>query len=121
MITKRSREGELYIDHRASPGLPPDFYRRIGLVAPEAPGGAVVERATVTCCHCNAVVVLNPLRTRARGHCFKCDAYVCDNPACHRDCTPFDKTLDDAEKRAYREQQQQMLTGFILQKGLSNG
>jgi hypothetical protein len=109
MITKRSREGELLIDHRFSPGLPPDFYKRIGLAGDACPEGTKLEMPTLTCCHCNAVVALNPQRTRARGHCHKCDAYVCDNPACHAACTPFSKVLDDLETQAYRAEQNLLL------------
>jgi hypothetical protein len=81
------REGFLSIDHRASPGMP-------GMPA-------LYEAATACCAHCGAVVVLQPLRTRPRGHCRKCDAYVCDN--CTGDCRPFAKVLDDMEKRALKD------------------
>ena len=94
MLTRRSREGELMIDHRASPGLPADFYHRIGLAGMPAPGGALTELPTMTCCHCNAVVILNAARTRPRGYCRKCDDYVCDSPACNSGCMPFDALLD---------------------------
>lgn len=60
------QEGYLFVDHRASPGT------RI------VPEGTVFESATKRCAHCAAVVVVNPLRTRARGYCPKCDDYVCD-------------------------------------------
>jgi hypothetical protein len=85
---RKSPFGELTIDHRASPGLPgmPKLF----------------ETATCMCAHCNTLVVLNPLRTRERGHCRKCSAYICDNPACHAECTPFTKILDDAERDALR-------------------
>lgn len=100
------------IDHRASPGLPPDFYAKLGLPGIVAGEGTVAEMPTLTCVHCNAVVILNPERTRARGHCFKCDAYVCDNPACHANCTPFAGKLDAAETAAYRVGQNLLLKGL---------
>ena len=106
MSSLRRKEGWLMIDHRASPGLPADFYQKIGLSAdpsPELGEGKLFETATMTCCHCNAVVIANPDRVRARGYCPKCNDYVCDNPGCHSNCTPFVKILDDAEKRAVRE------------------
>ncbi len=109
MIRKRAREGELMIDHRASPGLPAGFYRSIGLEGLDCPEGSLAEAATITCAHCNTVVIMNPDRSRARGHCHKCDAYVCDNPACHRDCTPFSKILDVTEAHAYRAGQNLLL------------
>lgn len=85
---KRGAFGELTIDHRASPGMPgmPSFF----------------ETATAMCAHCNTLVVLNPLRTRERGHCRKCDAYICDKPGCHVECEPFNKILDEAERAALK-------------------
>jgi len=79
MITKRSREGYLLIDNRAS-------------------GGELVELPTITCVHCNCVVVLNQQRTRPRGHCWKCDAYVCDKPGCNAECNPIVQSVELALK-----------------------
>ena len=62
--------------------------------APVVGADTVWESATVTCCHCGAVVILNPNRKRPRGYCAKCDAYHCDNPGCGSECRPFDKFLD---------------------------
>lgn len=83
-FSKGSLEGYLLIDNRAS-------------------GGGMVESATVTCSHCHVVVVLNPLRTRARGHCRKCDKYVCDNPRCNFECSPLNAVLDRLQERAFKE------------------
>lgn len=105
MLTKRSKEGSLLIDHRSGPGLPPDFARKIGLSGPSVGNGASYESATITCHHCNAVVILNPLRTRPRGYCRKCDGYVCDNPACNEECNPFDKKIDALQEQAFRSNQ----------------
>lgn len=120
MGTKRSQEGYLLIDHRASPGLPADFAQKIGLGGAAVGEGNVFESPTVTCCHCGVVVMLNPLRTRMRGHCQKCDAYTCDNPACNSGCKPFAKTLDDAESAAYRAQQGVISSNFIIRKDISH-
>lgn len=46
-----------------------------------ASGGKMVEYETYTCSHCEAVVVLNPRRTRERYKCQGCRHYVCDNCA----------------------------------------
>lgn len=89
-FTKRSHEGWLLIDHRASPGVP-------GL-----PEGSAWESATITCAHCQKVVVLNPQRTRERGYCRKCDHYVCDRPECNADCRNFNKHLDQLQEQAFR-------------------
>jgi hypothetical protein len=79
MPSLKRHDGELMIDHRASPGLPEDFYRPLGIDAPAIGGGRLFETATITCSHCNGVVVLNPLRTRERAYCSKCDHYICDS------------------------------------------
>lgn len=95
MAGKRKQEGYLLIDHRNSPGVPPELMVGMGL-DPNA-GRGVYESPTVTCCHCGTVVVLNPARTRPRGYCSKCDSYVCDSPACSAECKPLSKTLDDLQ------------------------
>lgn len=114
MRLKSSREGVLLIDHTASPGLPPDFLKSIGLNGPSVTEGKLFESATLTCCHCNAVVVKNPGRTRERGHCFKCNDYICDGCVAKDGCEPFNKILDQAEQRAYRAQQNELTTRFNL-------
>lgn len=56
------------------------------------------EFNTMTCAHCNRVVVLNPERTRARGSCLKCMAYVCDHKVCLTECNPFMQSVELAVK-----------------------
>lgn len=69
------REGYLFVDHSASPGLPPELQRRMG----GQPGQKIIENATLTCCHCKTAVLKNPFRTRERHRCPKCSMkYVCD-------------------------------------------
>jgi hypothetical protein len=69
------REGYLFVDHRASPGLPEDMARRMGGVS----GSKLIEIATLTCCHCRVAVIKNPFRQRERASCPKCSfKYVCD-------------------------------------------
>lgn len=82
MKSKRSQEGYLLIDNSAA-GVGPKF-----------------ETPTITCSHCHCIVVLNPLRTRPRGHCRKCDHYVCDKPGCNIECNPFNKLLDELQTKA---------------------
>lgn len=79
-MSKPRREGWLYVDDRNS-------------------GGLLLESATVTCLHCNRVVVLNPDRKRPRGYCAKCDGYVCDSPECGLSCYPFENLCDDILNR----------------------
>lgn len=75
---KTSHDGYLMVDHRASPGIPEAQAIRMGLDPAGVREGKVYETATLGCPHCGAHVVLNPLRTRERGHCFSCNRYVCD-------------------------------------------
>lgn len=51
---------------------------------------AVVEMDTLHCRHCGGCVIKNPDRVRPRGHCMKCNWYVCDPCA-------FRMTLPDYE------------------------
>lgn len=74
-------EGYLLVDHRASPGLPPDIARQSGYDPRHCGEGRVFEAATLTCSHCKCTVVKNPLRTRERAYCFKCNHYLCDGCA----------------------------------------
>lgn len=99
MSSLKRHEGHLIIDHRASPGLPADFYQKIGVDAPAVGGGQVMEFATLTCSHCKNVFIKNPERARPRAYCAKCDHYICDG--CHAvahqplyDHTPFEKIVD---------------------------
>lgn len=74
--SKRSKEGYLMIDHRATQGVPDEIMVRDGL--PIGAGRGLFETPTYTCSHCNHVVVMNPLRTREREYCRGCDSYICD-------------------------------------------
>lgn len=117
-MLKSARDGQLTIDHRNSPGLPPGFMAEFGF--PDVTQGRVVQMKTLTCCHCGTIQIMNPLRTRDRNHCKKCDAYVCDNPQCILHCTPFAKQMDDLEKLIiHQEAQASIFTGFqpLINKG----
>src|SRR5690242_8179411 len=93
VTSKRSHEGYLMIDHSNSPGI---SAREINLIDTDLPvniGRVMFEAPTYTCSHCNRVVVLNPLRTRERGYCAKCDHYVCDLCNATRIATGVCKTV----------------------------
>lgn len=93
MKTKRAQEGYLLIDHRNSPGV-----RTLKCVA--AGPGEILEAPTITCSHCQAIMIVNPGRTRERGYCAKCDHYICDTCALRRECIPFAKITDLTLSRA---------------------
>lgn len=99
MPSLKRHDGYLVVDHRASPGLPSDFYEKLGVDVPAVGEGKMLDMATFTCSHCKCVVIINPYRTRERGYCQKCDHYICD--ICHEITTfpaythtPFDKIID---------------------------
>lgn len=52
------------------------------------------EFHTLTCCHCNRVVVLKPERARERGWCAKCNHYVCDHAVCNAECNPIQEAIE---------------------------
>jgi len=78
MSSLKRHEGYLIVDHSASPGLPADVARQSGYDPRHCGEGRVFEAATLTCSHCKCTVVKNPLRTRDRTYCSKCDHYLCD-------------------------------------------
>ncbi len=77
-FSKRSHEGYLFIDHRASPGLPAPMCEAMGIPGNSLREGSVYEAPTLGCEHCGGCVVMNPARTRERAWCAACDRYICD-------------------------------------------
>lgn len=105
MLSKRAREGYMLIDHRNSPGVNPELIRASGLDAPVVGKNELFESATLLCGHCQAVVVLNPDRSRPRNWCSVCDHYVCDNPWCNTGgCKSFARRLSEAYEQSMRNQ-----------------
>ncbi len=95
MFSQREREGYLQIDHRESPG--------VTAIAPPHPDVPIVGRgvnyqtATCRCSQCHRLILMNPLRTRPRNYCAKCNSYHCDactatNPYGH--CLTLDAVFD---------------------------
>ena len=106
MSSLKSHEGYMLIDHRNSPGVPDNLMVADGLIS--GSGKGLFESATFTCSHCEAVVIMNPDRSRSRGYCPKCNHYVCD--ACEQrrvasgyECKPFkamvEELLNEAAKK----------------------
>ena len=90
-----NKEGYLLIDHTFSPG------------DKQVKEGAKFESATITCSHCNAVVVLNPDRSRPKNYCANCHHYICDGCAVRMaisgECRNFQKFLDQLEKKIIQD------------------
>ena len=71
-------EGEIMIDHRASPGLPAEMAQKLGLEPRQFGEGAVFEGAVLACIHCGGLQLKNPDRKRPRNFCMSCSRYICD-------------------------------------------
>jgi len=75
----KNPEGELFLDHRASPGIPPAQARQMGYEPSQVGEGKLFEAATLMCEHCHQIAIKNPMRTRERAFCMQCGgAYICD-------------------------------------------
>ena len=101
MNSKRSHEGYLY----SSDGMT----------------GKVSECATITCSHCQQVMIVNPLRSRERAYCPKCDHYICDGCGAVRAlngglCKTFKQVIDETQENAALQQQHY---GIILPPNFS--
>ena len=98
------REGYLFIDHRASPGIPEEVALQIGLDPNLVKEGRVMEAATLTCAHCKTTVVKRPERIRERASCRKCGGkYICDDCALNARLpgyshVPFEMKVDLAKE-----------------------
>lgn len=106
MSSKRSKEGYLIIDHRATEPVPDEIMIRDGL--PPGSGRGVFESATYTCSHCEHIVVLNPNRTREREYCRGCDSYICDGCGVLKKsgapCKTYKQIIDEALSAAIKQQ-----------------
>ena len=105
MFSKRELEGYLLIDHRESPGFTPEEAAMAGRGTLPVGRGRRVELPTVNCSHCERLVLMNPLRTRDRGYCPKCDRYLCDQCELVRvqsggECHSFKKKIDQFMENA---------------------
>jgi hypothetical protein len=98
MSSKPRRVGYLLIDHKFSPGLTPLEAHQSGMSGLPVGAGKLFEADTLTCRHCTGVVILNPLRTRERTYCPKCDQYICDGcagiMAASGKCISIDRLFD---------------------------
>ena len=77
----------------------------------------MVEAATLTCSHCQTILIVNPLRTRERAYCSSCDHYLCDACGTARaasgggPCLTFKHRIEQAQERAVLNAQS---NGIIL-------
>ena len=101
MNTQRSKEGYLLIDHSSTIGL-------------DGRRGTRLELPIYTCSHCQMGVLVNPLRTRDRAYCPKCDHVICDNCEAARvasggHCRTFNQTIEEKQESVILKQQRIML------------
>jgi hypothetical protein len=117
MASKRDTEGYLCIDNRVNEGLPDMLVMRAGL--PPGAGRGLFESATICCSHCQAIVVLNPNRSRERAYCRKCDAYLCDGCgillARTFECKTFNQVVDEMLESVAKNPETTAPTTLILQ------
>lgn len=111
--SKRAQEGYLLIDNRDSPGISPAQAHAAGY--PDGAHQGLFEAPTITCSHCHRIVILNPLRTRDRAWCAKCDHYLCDTcggvyAQTAGECQPLTKIMDQAQNEAARSQEPDAVT-----------
>ena len=59
-----------------------------------------IEKDTVTCCHCNTVVFIDPLRPVEdfTGWCMHCMKFVCKICEARGECTPMERRLEQMER-----------------------
>jgi hypothetical protein len=106
LFSKRALEGYLLVDHSAAPGVAREIATGNGNAPPVA-AGRTFEAPTITCSHCQRVVIVNPLRTRERAYCPKCDHYICDECEARRvamggACKTFKQVMDEVDQALSR-------------------
>lgn len=59
-----------------------------------------IEKDTITCCHCNTVVFIDPLRPveEFTGWCMNCFKFVCLACAAKGVCVPLERRLEQMER-----------------------
>lgn len=104
MKSLRSTEGYFMLDSRNNEGIPDSFVRAMSPELPMSAGRGMFEAPTITCSHCQVVVIINPLRKRERAYCPKCDHYLCDLCGAARaltgECRPFRQIVDEVQEAA---------------------
>lgn len=67
------------MNHKDSPGVSDTLLNMPTLPGmPPGAGRGMFEAPIIICSHCQTGLVINPLRTRDRAYCPKCDHYICD-------------------------------------------
>lgn len=95
------------IDHRNSPGVSEELSRTVGL--PPIAARGMFEAPTITCSHCQVIVVVNPLRSRERAYCVKCNHYICDKCGViygqTRECITYKQIVEETQEKTVLDEQ----------------
>lgn len=65
-------------------------------------GDDIIERDTITCKHCQRVVVVPPMSSGKPvkyDYCRNCDGWICQQCAGERRCLPWEKQMEAIEAR----------------------
>lgn len=104
MKSLRQHEGYMLLDNRNNAGVSDEQMLAMGF--PVGAGRGLYESATYTCSHCNAVVVMEPKRTRERSFCGGCNQRICDPCAAVKaqtlTCRSMAQIVDEAMNAADR-------------------
>lgn len=68
----------------------------------------IKEFNVLSCVHCSGVIVVDKNSAPA-GYCGNCGGNICESCDKIGRCTPLEKMLDMAEKKAYRDSQLKLL------------
>lgn len=95
------------IDNRNAPPVDEAWARASGKNPIGAGVKGTFEAPVLTCSHCQRQMMVQPLRTRERAYCRKCDHYICDECALIAklnggECEPLNAKLDRKQEALLR-------------------
>ncbi len=71
------------------------------------PEGPPIESDTITCCHCNRIVILNIQAQELGGFCTRCMDHICGPCADRGLCEPFERKLEEMERAITKQLERQ--------------
>ena len=112
VFQQNAHEGEIWVSHKASPGLTEGQARLFGYNPADCKEGKIFEAAILTCSHCDRRVIKNPDRMRERATCLHCsNHYICD-------WCDADRRRPDYVHRPFQQVKDLVLEGKPWQSGL---
>lgn len=73
--------------------------RPAGYFVATGPAGTEDAGETISCVHCQMHWRVEPGSGRKRGFCLRCNGPTCGKEGCESRCVPFEKALEQAERR----------------------